>query len=83
MSAGRQLLAPTLYDKDNMGTHTTVYQVERFGAQSPSHPMQLLGLLEYRDTPAMTTTTSSDSNPDIVFHSNEFQSSPPGAIYKG
>ena len=58
MSGGRQLLAPTLHDEDKKGTDTTVYHVERFGAQSPSQLMQLLGLLDVRGDAKVDTNTA-------------------------
>ena len=48
---------------------TTKYQVQRFGAQSPWPPTQISGLLEHKDPPRTTTTTSTDSNLDTVIGS--------------
>ena len=47
----------------------TEHQVERFVAQSPWQQTQISGLLEHRDPPTPTTTTSTDSNPDTIIGS--------------
>ena len=81
MSGRKQILPPQPHVEDEMDT--TEYQVERFGAQSPWQPTQVSGLLEHRDPPATTTTTSTDSNPDTVIGSTSIQFRPPAATYKG
>ena len=81
MSGRKQILPPQPHVEDEMDT--TEYQVERFGAQSPWQPTQLPGLLEHRDPPATTTTTSTDSNPDTVIGSTSIQFRPPIGTYKG
>ena len=83
MSGRRQILPPPPHVEDEMERDTHEYQVERFGAQSPWQPMQLPGLLEHRDPPATTTTTSTNSKPDTVIDSTCFQFYPPAATYKG
>ena len=45
--------------------------------------MHLIRLLEHRDPPATTTSTSTDSNADIVIGSTSIQVRPPGGTYKG
>ena len=52
------------------------YQVERLHAQSLWQPTQLPGSLDQRDSPATTTTTSTDSNPDTVISSISIQFRP-------
>ena len=81
MSAQSQLLPTQPHVEDE--TDTTEYQVECFGAQSPWQPTQLSGLLEHRDPPASTSTTSTDSNPDTVIGSTSIQFRPPVVTYKG
>ena len=66
-----------------MEEDTTEYQVERFRAQSPWQSTQLPGLLEHRDPPATTTTTSTDSNLDTVIGSTSIQLRPPVGNYRG
>ena len=83
MSGRRQILPPPPHVEDNMEQDTTEYQVERFGAQCPWQPTQLPGLLEHRDPPATTTTTSTDSNPDNVIGTTSIQFHPPVGTYKG
>ena len=81
MSVPQQILPLQPHVEDEMDT--TEYQVEPFGAQSPWQPTQLSGLLEHRDPPATTTTTSTDSNPDTVFGSTSIQFRPPGGACQG
>ena len=69
MTGRRQILPPPPHVEDEMEQQNSEYQVERFGAQSPWQPTQLPGLLPHRDPPAITTTTSLDSNPDTVIGS--------------
>ena len=66
-----------------MEQDTTEYQVERFRQQSPWQPTQVPGLLEHRDSPATTTTTSTDSNPDSVIDSISIQFRAPVGTYEG
>ena len=73
MSSRRQILPPPPHVEDEMELDGSEYQVKRFGAQSPWQPMQLPGLQEYRDPPATTTTTCTDSTPDTVICSTEIQ----------
>ena len=83
MSGGRQILPPPPHFEDDMEQDTNDHQVERFGAQSAWQPTQLAGLREHRDSPATTTTTSTDSNPDTVIGSTSIAFRPPAATYKG
>ena len=83
MSGRRQILPPPPHVADEMEQETTEYQVERFGAQSPWQPTQLPGLLEHRDPPVTTTTTSTNSNPDTVIGSTSIQFRPLVGTYKG
>ena len=83
MPGRRQILPPPPHVEDEMEQDTTEYQVEHFGAQSPWQPTQLSGLLEHRDPPVTTTTTSTDSNPDTVIGSTSLQFRPPVGTYKG
>ena len=82
MSGRRQILPPPPHVQDEMERDTTQYKVERFDAQSPWQPTQLPGLLEHRDLPATTTTTSTDRNPDTVIGSTSLQFLPPVGTYK-
>ena len=66
-----------------MEEDTTESQVERFRAQSPWQPTQLPALLEQRDPPATTTTTSTDGNPDTVLGRTSIQFQPPVGTHKG
>ena len=63
--------------------HTTAYQVERFGEQSPWQPTQIFGLREHSDRPMTTTTTSTAGNTDTVIDSTSIEYRPPTATYKG
>ena len=83
MSGRSQILPPAPHVEDEMEQDTTEYRVERCGAQSPWQPTQLSGLLEHRDPPITTTTTSTDSNPDTVISSTFVQFRPPVGTYKG
>ena len=83
MSVRSQILPPPPHVEDKMEQDTTAYQVERFGAQTPWQPTQLLRLLEHRDPPATTTTTSTHSNPDTVIGSTSIQFRPLVGTYKG
>ena len=83
VSGRRHILPPPLQVEDEMEQDTTEYQVERFGAQSSWQPTQLSGLLEHRDPPMTTTTTSTDSNPDTVIGSTSVQFRPPVGTYEG
>ena len=80
---GRGQILPSLPPvEDDMEQDTTEYQVERFGAQSPSQPTPLSGLQELRDPRGSTTTTSTDSNPDTVNGCTYIQFRPPVGTYK-
>ena len=81
MCGQRQILPPQPYGEDEMDT--TEYQVEPFVAQSPWQPTKLVGLLEHRDPPVTTTTTSTDSNSDTVIQSTSIQFCPLAVTYKG
>ena len=81
MSGRIQILPRPHHIADEMEQDTTVYQVERFGAQSLWQPTQLSGLLEHRAAPTTTTTTSTDSNPDTVIGSTSVQFRPTGGTY--
>ena len=68
--AGRwQILPPPPHVEEKLEQDAREYQVERFGAQQGWQPTQLTGLMEHRDPPATTTSTSTDRNPDTVIRS--------------
>ena len=81
MSERRQISPPLPDVEDEMAS--TEYQVDRFGAHSTWQPTQLSGLLQHRDLPTTTTSTSTDSNPDTGIGSTSIQFRPPAATYKG
>ena len=81
MSGHNQILPPQ--PRVEVEMHTTDYEVERFGAQSPWPQTQISGLLEHRNPPMTTTTTSTDSNSDTVIGSTSIQFRPPAVTYKG
>ena len=83
MSGRRQILPPSPHIEDEMEQYTTECQVEHFGPQSSWQPTQLSGLMENRDSPATTTTTSTDSNLDTVIGRTLIQFRPPVGSYKG
>ena len=82
MSGRRQILRPPLYVAGKMEQNTTEYHVERFDVQNPWQPTQLSGLLEHRDPPLTTITTSTNSNPDSVIGRTSMQFRPPVRTYK-
>ena len=66
-----------------MEQDTTEYQVEHFMEEGAWQQTWIRGLLEHRDPPMTTTTTSTDSKPDTVIGSTFIQFRPPVGTYKG
>ena len=76
------MLPPAPHVADEMEQDTTEYQVKRFGTQSPCQPPHLPSLLEHRDPPVTTPTTSTDSKPDTGIASISSQFRTPVGTYK-